>query len=82
MNSANNQKLIEREGYVTAKVGERFSRELNEIKVKRMERDKSSRPISTAKITNMLTRHGAWEKIKEDLIKAEEQEIEKFAYKG
>lgn len=53
----------------TARIGEDFSNELEEVKEKRLEKKIDKKRKSTKKLTNLIIKHKYWSKIKEDLIK-------------
>ena len=54
---------------VTARIGEDFSNEIEDIKKARIESGIDKKKKSTRKLTNLITRHRDWKKIKEDTIK-------------
>lgn len=53
---------------VTARIGEDFSKELEEIKDARIEKGIDKKRKSTKRLTNLITRHKSWKTIKEDTI--------------
>ena len=53
---------------VTARIGEDFSKEIEDIKDKRLERKIDRKRKSTRKLTNLIVKHADWQKIKEDTI--------------
>ncbi len=53
---------------VTARIGENFSKEIEEIKDERLKRGIDKKRKSTRKLTNLIIKHNNWEKIKEDTI--------------
>lgn len=53
---------------VTARIGLDFAEEMEEIKKERINRGIDKKRKSTKRLTNLLTKHKAWEKIKEDTI--------------
>ena len=53
---------------VTARIGEDFSKEIEEIKDERLKRKIDKKRKSTRKLTNLIIKHDAWNKIKEDTI--------------
>ncbi len=55
-----------------ARLGERFHKEIEEIKDARLRNGKSKERISTERISNLIARHNLWQKIKEDVTLAEE----------
>lgn len=54
---------------VTARIGEDFNKELEEIKKERIDRGIDKKRKSTKRLTNLFTKHKAWGTIKEDTIK-------------
>ena len=54
---------------VKARIGEDFSKEIEEIKKERLERKVDKKRKSTRKLTNLIVKHRDWKKIKEDTIK-------------
>lgn len=58
-----------KEENVTARIGKRFSDELEEIKEERIKRGIDKKKKSTKKLTNLFTIHKEWKTIKEDTIK-------------
>lgn len=61
---------------VQQRVGHRFDKELEEIKVARIKNKKSKEKVSTAKISNLIVRHKNFQKIKEDIIELEEDKFD------
>ena len=61
-----------------ARIGERFHKEISKIQGSRLVNGKSKDRISMEKITNMIARHDLWRKISEDIIKAEEEDINTY----
>lgn len=53
---------------VTARIGEDFSKEVEEIKDERLKRRIDKKRKSTRRLTNLIIKHGGWGKIKEDTI--------------
>jgi len=54
---------------ITARIGEDFSKELEDIKDKRIKIGVDKKRKSTRKLTNLITKHREWKTIKEDTIK-------------
>lgn len=54
---------------VTARIGEDFSKEIEDIKDERLERKIDKKRKSTRKLTNLIVTHRDWKTIKEDTIK-------------
>lgn len=52
----------------TARIGEDFNREIEEIKKERKERKIDKNKKSTRILTNLIVKHRDWKKIKEDTI--------------
>lgn len=69
-----------RNGGVPARIGKKFSEEVEYIKRKRVEKgfDKADSPLSTEKITNLMTKHKFWKEFVNNIINAKEEEIEKY----
>lgn len=53
---------------VTARMGDKFSKELEEIKDERINRGIDKKRKSTRRLTNLLVEHRDWKTIKEDTI--------------
>jgi len=53
---------------ITARIGEDFSNEIEEIKDERLARKIDTKRKSTRKLTNLMVKHEDWKKIKEDTI--------------
>ena len=62
---------------VTARIGEEFDKQVKEIKDERISRGIDTTRKSTREITNVMTRHRDFNKIKEDTIKLN---LEKFKH--
>lgn len=60
-----------------ARIGERFSKEIEDIKIDRIKNGKSnpSNTPSTRKITDLIARHKHFNKIKDDIIELEEEKL-------
>ena len=65
-------------GFVSAKVGSNFFKEMEDIISKKLRNGTAKRNISIRIITNILVRHKTWAATKEDLIKLKEEEISKY----
>ena len=57
---------------VQARIGKRFNKEVEDIKVERIINKKSKEKPSTRTISNLIIRHKNFRKIKEDIIELEE----------
>ena len=66
---------------VQSRVGNRFHKEIEDIKDKRLRNGKSSDRESIVNVTNAIIRHKHWEKIKIDLIELEEEELKNLGKK-
>lgn len=53
---------------VTARLGDEFSKELEEIKDERLARKIDKKRKSTRRLTNLIVKHRDWKTIKEDTI--------------
>jgi hypothetical protein len=53
---------------ITARIGEDFSKELEEIKDERLARKIDKKRKSTRKLTNLIVKHRDFKKIREDTI--------------
>lgn len=58
-----------------ARIGIKFFNEIEEIKDLKLRNGTSKERLSTEKITNMISSHLIWKKIKEDITLAVEEEI-------
>ncbi len=56
---------------ITARMGEDFSKELEEIKDERLNRKIDKKRKSTRRLTNLIVKHRDWKKIKEDTIEVD-----------
>lgn len=61
---------------VTTRVGERFNKEVEEIKKKRIELGIDKKKKSTRFLSDLIVRHLLWKKIKEEIIKFKGKENE------
>lgn len=52
----------------TARIGEKFSQEIDDIKSERLKLKKDKKKKSTRRLTNLLVRHNLWPKIKKEMI--------------
>lgn len=55
-----------------------FHKEIEEIKDERLVNRRSKDRVATEKITNMICRHKNWKQIKQDIIKAEQEEVDNY----
>jgi len=53
---------------IIVRVGENFQSEIEEIKEERLKRKIDKKKKSTRRLTNLITQHKGWAKIKEDTI--------------
>lgn len=63
---------MEKKYGIQARIGERFDEEMEDIKIARIANKKSKEKPSTKTISNLIARHKGFQKIKEDIIKLEE----------
>lgn len=64
---------------VSAKIGKRFHKEIENIKDERLRNGKSKDRPSTHKISNLIVKHKHWKEIKKDIINLEQEEFDKNA---
>jgi len=57
-----------KEKNITARIGEEFSKELEDIKKERVDRGIDKKKKSTRRLTNLMVKHKHFQKIKEDTI--------------
>lgn len=67
---------MEKKYGIQARIGERFDEEIEEIKIARVTNKKSKEKPSTKTISNLIARHKNFKKIKEDIIKLEEDMLD------
>lgn len=65
-------------GGIKARIGSKFLKSLDEIKDKRFKILGKKGFISTEKITNLITHHKYWKEIGEEIVKAPEEDINKY----
>ena len=65
-------------GGVPSRMGERFYKEVELIKDKRLRNGKSKERLATEKITNLIVRHSSWPDIAKKIIEADEKEIKEY----
>lgn len=65
-------------GGTTTRIGKRFHKEIEFVKDERLAKRKSKDRVSSEKLTNLIVRHKFWPTIKEDLIIAEQKEVDQF----
>lgn len=53
---------------VTTRIGEDFSKELEEIKQERLDKKLDKKKKSIRRLTNLIIKHDAWPKIKKGLL--------------
>ncbi len=64
---------------VTVRIGKKFHLEIEDIKDKRLRNGKSKDRVSTAKITNAITRHtSGWKLIKEEIIELNQEDLDAY----
>lgn len=62
-------------GGVMSRIGERFYKEVELIKDKRLKNGKSKERVATEKITNLIVRHSSWPEIAKKIIESDEEEV-------
>lgn len=60
---------IKNQRNVTARIGEDFNKEIEEIKKERLDSGIDKKKRSTRRLTNLIVKHRDWKIIKEDTIK-------------
>jgi hypothetical protein len=70
-------KKKKKNGGLPARIGVRFFKEIESIKDKRLKNGKSKDRVSTEKISNLIVRHKNWLELKNDIINAGQEEVEK-----
>ena len=76
MPAKNNHK--EKNGGIQQRMGEKFHKEVEDIKDERLRNGKSKNRLATTKITNLIAKHKLWKDIKANLIEASEEEVEQY----
>ncbi len=69
---------VKNNGGIPSRMGARFHKEIELIKDKRLRNGKSKDRVSTEKITNLIVRHTSWPKISNEIIEADDEEVNKF----
>ena len=69
---------IKKSGGVPSRMGERFYKEVELIKDKRLRNGKSKERLATEKITNLIVRHKLWPEIAKEIIEADEEEVKRY----
>lgn len=70
-----------RNGGVFSRVGHTFKKEVEEIIDARLRNGKSTDRVSLEKISNLIVNNQHWGEMKEDIINATEEDIEKHGLK-
>lgn len=52
-----------------ARIGDKFNKEIEEIKQIRIKSGKDNKKKSTRTLTNLITKHSRWPEIKRDMVK-------------
>ncbi len=71
---------IKKNGGVMSRIGERFYKEVERIKDARLKNGKSKDRVATEKITNLIVRHKLWPDIANEIIEADEKEVNKYGH--
>ena len=74
----NNINKTKKAGGVPSRMGERFYKEVELIKDKRLRNGKSKDRLATEKITNLIVRHKLWPEIAREIIEADEEEVKRY----
>ena len=61
-----------------SRIGEKFYKEVETIKDKRLRNGKDKDRMSTKIITNLIVRHNSWPDISKKLIEADEEELKEY----
>ena len=61
-----------------SRIGEKFYKEVELIKDKRLRNGKDKERMSTKIITNLIVRHDLWFQISKKIIEANEEEVEEY----
>ena len=69
---------IKKNGGMPSRIGERFYKEIELIKDKRLRSGKSKERVSTEKITNCIIRHSSWPDTVKKIVESDEGEIEEY----
>ena len=69
---------IKKIGGVMSRIGERFYKEVESIKDKRLLNGKSKERTATEKVTNLIVRHKLWPDIAKEIIEADEEEVKRY----
>lgn len=56
---------------ITARIGETFNKEIEEIKKKRLELGVDKKKKSTRRLTDLIVKHNSWPIIKREMVKIE-----------
>ena len=71
---------IKKNGGIMSRIGERFYKEIERIKDARLKNGKSKDRVATEKITNLIVRHKLWPDIANEIIEADEKEVNKYGH--
>lgn len=61
-----------------SRIGQKFYKEIELIKDKRLRNGKDKNRMSTKVITNLITRHNSWSEITKKIIEADEEEVKEY----
>lgn len=61
-----------------SRIGEKFYKEVETIKDKRLRMGKDKDRMSTKIITNLIIRHNLWRNIAEKIIRADKEEVKEY----
>ena len=70
--------MLKKNGGVSSRLGIKFNESIEQIKDQRLLNGKSKQRVSTEKITNLIIRHKSWLSISEDIVKAEQKEVDQY----
>ncbi len=61
-----------------SRIGQKFYKELELIKDKRLRNGKDKNRMATKVITNLIARHNSWSEIAKKIIEADEEEVKEY----
>ena len=61
-----------------SRIGQKFYKEIELIKDKRLRNGKDKDRMSTKVITNLIARHNSWSEISKKIVEADEEEVKEY----